>query len=43
VIESALAHQKKGVKSVYDKSEHFEDRVVLMQKWADWIDDILNS
>lgn len=43
VIESALAHQKKGVKSVYDKSEHFEERVVLMQKWADWIDDILNS
>lgn len=41
VIESALAHQKKGVKSVYDKSEHFEERVVLMQKWADWIDDIL--
>lgn len=43
VIESALAHQKKGVKSVYDKSEHFEERVELMQQWADLVDDILKS
>lgn len=42
VIESALAHQKRGVKSVYDKSEHFEERVDLMQEWANIIDrDIL--
>lgn len=43
VIESALAHQKKGVKSVYDKSEHFEERIELMQKWSDLVDDILKS
>lgn len=38
VIESALAHTKGGVKGVYDKSTHFEERKILMQDWAIFLD-----
>ncbi|MDC4837644.1 tyrosine-type recombinase/integrase [Acinetobacter baumannii] len=40
VIEACLAHIKKGVKGVYDKAAHFEERRVVMQWWADEIDQL---
>lgn len=42
VIEACLAHIKKGVKGVYDKGSHFEERIAMMQWWADEIDRIYN-
>lgn len=41
VVEATLAHLKKGVKGVYDKGAHFEERIGMMQWWADEIDRIL--
>lgn len=38
VIEACLAHKKKGVKAVYDKSNHLEERKLVMQWWADYIE-----
>lgn len=38
VIESCLAHKKKGVKADYDKSTHLEDRIFVMNWWADHLD-----
>ncbi|MBJ8421289.1 tyrosine-type recombinase/integrase [Acinetobacter bereziniae] len=40
VVEACLAHMKKGVKGAYDKGSHFEERVGMMQWWADYIDDL---
>ena len=42
VIEVCLAHKKKGVKGVYDKSQHLDERRVLMQWWADYLDELVN-
>ncbi|MDX8253294.1 MULTISPECIES: tyrosine-type recombinase/integrase [Acinetobacter calcoaceticus/baumannii complex] len=41
VVEATLAHLKKGVKGVYDKGAHFEERVGMMQWWADEIDRLI--
>lgn len=41
VIEACLAHKKKGVKAVYDKSNHLEERKLVMQWWADYIEGIV--
>lgn len=38
VVEAALAHLKKGVKGKYDKGTHFEERIEMMQWWADELD-----
>lgn len=43
VVETALAHLKKGVKGVYDKGAHFEERITMMQWWADEIDRIVGN
>lgn len=37
VIESALAHKKRGVKADYDKATHLEDRIFIMQWWANYV------
>lgn len=37
VIEKALSHSKQGVKAIYDKAEHFEERAELMQEWANYV------
>jgi hypothetical protein len=37
VIEMCLAHKKKGVKGVYDKAQHLDERCSLMQWWADYL------
>lgn len=42
VVESSLAHLKKGVKGVYDKGAHFQERIEMMQWWADEIDRMVN-
>lgn len=41
VIEVSLAHKKKGVKGVYDKSTHLDERRVFIQWWADYIDSVM--
>ncbi|MDO7245759.1 tyrosine-type recombinase/integrase [Acinetobacter pittii] len=41
VVEATLAHLKKGVKGVYDKGAHFEERIRMMQWWADEIDRLI--
>lgn len=43
VVEACLAHMKKGVKGAYDKGTHFEERVGMMQWWADYIDQLLEE
>ncbi|HCA5149449.1 tyrosine-type recombinase/integrase [Acinetobacter baumannii] len=43
VVEATLAHLKKGVKGVYDKGAHFEERIGMMQWWADEIDRIVGN
>ncbi|MNG64268.1 Prophage CP4-57 integrase [compost metagenome] len=43
VVEACLAHLKKGVKGVYDKGAHFEERIGIMQWWADHIDSLLEQ
>lgn len=43
VVEACLAHMKKGVKGAYDKASHFEERVGMMQWWADYIDQLLEE
>lgn len=40
VIEACLAHKKRGVKAVYDKSIHLGDRIEVMQWWADHLEQI---
>ncbi len=40
MIESALSHQKAGVKGAYDKGAHLRERVDVMQFWADHLDSI---
>lgn len=41
VVESCLAHKKKGVKADYDKATHLGDRVKLMRWWANHVDKII--
>lgn len=43
VVEACLAHIKKGVKGAYDKGTHFEERVVIMQWWGDYIDSLVQN
>lgn len=43
VVEATLAHLKKGVKGVYDKGAHFEERIGMMQWWADEIDRVVEN
>ncbi|MFS6803332.1 tyrosine-type recombinase/integrase [Edwardsiella tarda] len=38
-IEKCLAHEQKGVRAVYNKAEYREQRTVMLQDWADMIDE----
>lgn len=40
VIEACLAHKKKGVKAVYDKSNHLEERKLIMQWWGNYVESV---
>ena len=37
-IEKQLAHEQRGVRSVYNKAEYLDQRRQMMQSWADMID-----
>jgi integrase len=43
VVEASLAHMKKGSKGSYDKATHLEERVGMMQWWADYIDNLVKE
>ena len=38
-IEKCLAHEQKGVRAIYNKAEYREQRVGMLQDWADMIDE----
>ena len=38
-IEKCLAHEQKGVRAIYNKAEYREQRVAMLQDWADMIDE----
>lgn len=37
-IERQLAHQETGVRRVYARGEHWDERVKMMQHWSDYLD-----
>ncbi|MBQ9566010.1 MAG: tyrosine-type recombinase/integrase [Synergistaceae bacterium] len=41
VIEAALAHEQRGVRGVYNRGDYWEERVTMMQEWADWLDGLI--
>lgn len=43
VVEACLGHIKKGVKGRYDKAQHFEERIEMMQWWADEVDRMVKN
>lgn len=43
VVEACLAHMKKGVKGAYDKGSHLEERIGMMQWWADYVDQLIEE
>lgn len=43
VVESALSHLKQGVKGVYDKEAHLEERAPMQQWWADYLDTVASD
>lgn len=41
VLEAQLAHAKKGdVQKAYDRTQFLSERVVAMQRWADYLDEL---
>ena len=36
-IEKCLNHTATGVRGVYNKAEYANDRIIMMQKWSDYI------
>jgi len=39
IIEFQLAHADKNkIRAVYNRAEYLEDRIVMMQSWADYLD-----
>ncbi|MDR3088113.1 MAG: tyrosine-type recombinase/integrase [Azoarcus sp.] len=38
-IEKSLAHEQRGVRAVYNKAEYREQRMAMLQDWADMIDE----
>lgn len=41
IIEACLAHKDTSVRGIYNRSNYWDDRVALMQAWADLIDDLM--
>ena len=37
-IEKCLAHEQKGVRGIYNKAEYADQRRVMLQWWADFVD-----
>ena len=41
VIERQLAHlDANSVRRIYDRGEHWDDRVMMMQIWSDYLDEL---
>ncbi len=38
-VEMQLAHIKPGVQGLYDSSEYYPQRQIMLQEYADWLDD----
>lgn len=38
VVEACLAHARKGVRGVYNRAEYRDERRVMLQQWADYLD-----
>lgn len=43
VVEACLAHTKNGVKGTYDKATHFDERKVMMQWYADYLEKLADE
>lgn len=43
VVEACLAHTKSGVKGTYDKATHFEERKLMMQWYADYLNNLVDD
>lgn len=43
VVEACLAHSKKGVKAAYDKATHYEERKIMMQWYADHLEQLTDE
>lgn len=42
-IEAALSHVKDGVAGVYNKAAYLENRIVMLQWWADYLDKLADD
>lgn len=42
-VESALAHSLGGVEGVYNKAQYLKQRAIMMQKWANYLDNLSNN
>jgi integrase len=40
VIEAALAHVRRDIRSIYNRAKYLPERVKLYQWWADYVDDL---
>ena len=41
VIEAQLAHQEKNaVRNAYNHAQYLPERKIMMQEWADWLDEM---
>ena len=43
VVEACLSHAKDGVKGTYDKATHFDERKVMMQWYADHLENLADE
>lgn len=43
VIEAALAHVQPGVRGVYNRGDYWDDRVSMMQAWADYLESLIGN
>lgn len=42
-IEVQLAHKRAGVRGIYNKAEHWDERREMMKTWAGWIDSFVGG
>lgn len=42
-IEIQLAHTIKGVRGIYNSAEYLDERRIMLQAWADWLDSLRDT
>lgn len=42
-VELQLAHKTSGVRGIYNKAKHLQDRAKMMQAWSDYLDGLKGS